>query len=121
MQPTGAGHACQQSNILLPILLQLRCAEVEAMVESKEQGVVLVCNLGGVLELQSAEKPGLKQQSRSLIAAYQIHRAGFKNIKVLAGGMSRWLEEERDVWVPGEAVSDSGSEQDAADDAVPGV
>lgn len=56
----------------------------------KNRGAILVCQIGGTLEKTAASKAG--RQSRSLIAAYELTKAGFKNLQVLDGGMNGWAK-----------------------------
>ncbi len=57
--------------------------------------VVLYCGQGGSLEPTEQSKTG--QQTRSLIAAYQLLQAGYTNIQVLKGGFKEWSSAGR--WV----------------------
>ena len=77
-------------------------------VADRDVGVVLCCNLGGQLEPRSQE-PGLVGiQSRSLVAAYELMNAGFKEIKVLDKGVNGWREAGRDLYV--EETGDEAAE-----------
>ena len=63
-----------------------------------DTSLVLVCNLGGSLD----ETPGQSSvgiQSRSLIAAHELVRAGYTNVRVLRGGMNGWTNDGRDVYM----------------------
>lgn len=60
---------------LAPAALQLAAA-----VPDKNMPVVLVCNVGGTLEEYGPSKYG--RQSRSLMAAYELIQAGYKNVQV---------------------------------------
>lgn len=61
-----------------------------------EAGAILVCNLGGSMTPVGEHKKG--QQSRSLFAAYELTRVGYKNVRVLAGGYNGWRADGRDVY-----------------------
>lgn len=61
----------------------------------RDAPVVLYCSQGGSLEPTEQSKKG--QQTRSLIAAYQLLQAGYTNIQVLKGGFKEWASSGR--WV----------------------
>jgi len=67
--------------------------QVQAAVKgNKGAEIICVCERGGSLE----NKPGMKLgfQSRSLKAVYLLRQAGYRNVKVLDGGMYRWARED---------------------------
>jgi hypothetical protein len=66
-------------------------------VPDKDAGVVVCCQMGGTLE-PTKSNTNLGIQSRSLIAAYQLVKAGYKGVRVLKNGMSAWIEEGQDVY-----------------------
>lgn len=73
-------------------------AEIEnAVGPTRDQPLVLYCNIGGTLEPTGPSEFG--QQSRSLTAAYELLRAGYSNVKVLKGGFNDWKRAERDIEV----------------------
>ncbi|KAG2499594.1 hypothetical protein HYH03_002535 [Edaphochlamys debaryana] len=57
--------------------------------------VVLYCNMGGSLEPTKNDRNG--QQTRSMIAAYELVQAGFKAVHVLKGGFGEWNSNGREV------------------------
>ncbi|KXZ41689.1 hypothetical protein GPECTOR_319g23 [Gonium pectorale] len=59
--------------------------------------VVLYCNLGGSLEPTKTDPNG--QQTRSMVAAYELAQAGFKALHVLKGGYNDWVANDRDIEV----------------------
>ena len=56
--------------------------------DNKGAELIIVCERGGSL----TNKPGMSMgfQSRSLKAVYLLRQAGFRNVKVLEGGMYGW-------------------------------
>lgn len=73
-------------------------AEVQEFVEDKGAGMVVCCQIGGTLE-PTKSNTNLGIQSRSLIAAYQLVKLGYKGIRVLKNGMSAWIEDGNDVYL----------------------
>lgn len=72
--------------------------------EAKDSiSLILVCQIGGDLTPTTSSKNG--KQSRSMIAAYQMLKLGFKKVSVLKGGFSEWQRNERPF-----EVSDSKNE-----------
>ena len=69
--------------------------EFEAAVPDKRKGAVIYCNIGGTLEPTGPSKFG--QQSRSLTAAYELTRAGYKSVQVIKGGYAGWKKAEREI------------------------
>lgn len=69
--------------------------EFAAAVPDKKTAVVVYCNIGGTLEPTGPSEFG--QQSRSLAAAYELVRAGYKNVQVLKGGFQDWKRSEREI------------------------
>lgn len=70
--------------------------EEVAAVAGRGKPVVLICNLGGSLDPDyQPSKDG--QQSRSLMAAYELYCSGYSKLSVLKGGMSEWQRAERPV------------------------
>ncbi|GIL48209.1 hypothetical protein Vafri_4893 [Volvox africanus] len=59
--------------------------------------VVLYCNLGGSLEPTKNDKNG--QQTRSMVAAHELVKDGFKNVCVLKGGYADWVAKDREIEV----------------------
>jgi hypothetical protein len=80
------------------ITLKAMHAEVEEVVPDKEAGVVVCCQMGGTLEPARADT-NLGIQSRSMIAAYQLIKAGYKGVRVLKNGMNAWIEDGHDVYL----------------------
>lgn len=75
-------------------------AEVEEAVEDKDTGVVVCCQMGGTLEpKESQDGSTLGLQSRSLVAAYQLVKAGYTGVRVLKNGMTAWIEDGHDVFL----------------------
>lgn len=73
--------------------------------EAKEEvSLILICHTGGTLEPTTSYKNG--KQSRSLIAAYQMLKIGFKKVAVLKGGFSEWKKNER-VFEVSDAANES--------------
>ncbi|PNH10969.1 Rhodanese-like domain-containing protein 14, chloroplastic [Tetrabaena socialis] len=71
-------------------------AEITGLVADPESTpVVVYCNLGGSLEQTKNDKNG--QQTRSMIAAYELVQRGFKNVQVLKGGYFEWVANEREI------------------------
>lgn len=68
--------------------------EIEATVGDKNKQIVVYCNIGGSLEPTGPSEFG--RQSRSLTAAYELIRAGYK-VQVLEGGLSQWVKEQRET------------------------
>ena len=64
---------------------------------SGSSSVVLVCWTGGTLE-ESRNFP-LGKQSRSLTAAYQLVRAGYRNVSFVGGGLSAIAASAEDMLV----------------------
>lgn len=54
----------------------------------RDAPLVLYCSQGGSLEPTEQSKSG--QQTRSLIAAFQLLQAGYTNLQVLKGGFKEW-------------------------------
>jgi rhodanese-related sulfurtransferase len=69
--------------------------EFEKEVPNKNTAVILYCNIGGTLDPTGPSEFG--QQSRSLSAAYELIRAGYKNVQVLKGGYNDWRKSGRDI------------------------
>ncbi len=69
--------------------------EFEQEVPNKNTTVIIYCNIGGTVSPTGPSEFG--QQSRSLSAAYELLRAGYKNVQVLKGGMNEWLKSGRDI------------------------
>ncbi|KAK9829425.1 hypothetical protein WJX72_005776 [[Myrmecia] bisecta] len=69
--------------------------EEVAEVVDKDTGAVLICTVGGTLEDTEATKNG--RQSRSLMAAYELIQAGYRNVNVLRGGFNDWRKSGREV------------------------
>jgi rhodanese-related sulfurtransferase len=69
--------------------------EFEQAVPKKNETVILYCNIGGTLDPTGPSEFG--QQSRSLAAAYELLRAGYKNVQVLKGGYNDWRKSGRDI------------------------
>ena len=69
--------------------------EFEAEVPDKRTQVVIYCNIGGTLDPVGPSEFG--QQSRSLAAAYELIRAGYKNVQVLKGGYNDWRKSGREI------------------------
>lgn len=69
--------------------------EIEEAVPDKGKGIIIYCNMGGTIEPVGPSEFG--QQSRSLTAAYELQRAGYRNVQVLKDGYSGWLKAERDI------------------------
>ena len=69
--------------------------DFDAAVPDKKATVIVYCNIGGTLEPVGPSKFG--QQTRSLAAAYELLRSGYKNVQVLKGGFLDWKKAERDV------------------------
>ncbi|KAL4534462.1 hypothetical protein Ndes2526B_g05400 [Nannochloris sp. 'desiccata'] len=69
--------------------------EFETEVPRKNETVILYCNIGGTLDPTGPSEFG--QQSRSLSAAYELLRAGYKNVQVLKGGYNEWKKSGRDI------------------------
>ncbi|CAL5220199.1 g2172 [Coccomyxa viridis] len=67
---------------------------------SKDLGAVLLCNIGGKLDVTDTNPAGT--QSRSLIAAYEITKLDITNgaIGVLKGGFGEWQRTGRPVERP---------------------
>jgi len=72
-------------------------AEASAAVPRKSTTVVVYCNIGGSLEATGPSEYG--RQSRSLTAAYELLKAGFKDVRVLDGGFYGWLKEDMECEV----------------------
>lgn len=66
-------------------------------VEDKEAGVVVCCQMGGTLE-PTKSNSNLGIQSRSLVAAYQLVKAGYSGVRVLKNGMAGWIEDGNDLY-----------------------
>jgi hypothetical protein len=89
----------------MPALLRTRsaastlrlCAEVLEQVDDKDMGVIVCCNMGGTLEPVEANT-ALGIQSRSLVAAYQLVKAGYSGVRVLKNGMTSWIQDGNDVY-----------------------
>ena len=64
---------------------------------SGSSDIVLVCWTGGTLE-ESRNFP-LGKQSRSLTAAYQLVRAGYRNVSFVGGGLSAIAASSEDMLV----------------------
>lgn len=60
-------------------------------------GVVVCCAIGGTLEPQEGVT-AIGIQSRSLVAAYQLVKAGYTGIRVLKNGMGAWVQDGREVY-----------------------
>lgn len=78
--------------------------------------VVLVCNLGGSLHQKGQQSryvlcvaaipdmpTRLPTNPRSLFAAYELTRVGYKNVRVLTGGVNGWTADGRDVYIVDDA------------------
>lgn len=73
------------------------CADVLEQISDKQGGVIVCCAMGGTLEpVESNTNLGI--QSRSLVAAYQLVKAGYSGIRVLKNGMNAWVEDGNDVY-----------------------
>ncbi|GIL74771.1 hypothetical protein Vretifemale_4688, partial [Volvox reticuliferus] len=73
-------------------------AEVRELVaDPGSTPVVLYCNLGGSLEPTKNDKNG--QQTRSMVAAYELVKGGFRNVSVLKGGYADWIAKDREIEV----------------------
>lgn len=59
---------------------------------SKDQEVVVMCELGGTLEKKVGMDTGF--QSRSLKAVHFLQQAGYQNVLHLKGGFPEWVREE---------------------------
>ncbi|GLC59643.1 hypothetical protein PLESTB_001517300 [Pleodorina starrii] len=71
-------------------------SEVRQLVADPESTpVVLYCNLGGSLEPTKNDRNG--QQTRSMVAAYELIQGGFKNVSVLKGGYLDWVANDREI------------------------
>jgi len=79
-------------------------AEVAEVVADPEAGIVIVCGLGGVMEVTAGGSTAV--QSRSLIAAYELLDAGYKRLRVLRDGMRGWNVDGRDIFVKFEGDAD---------------
>lgn len=65
--------------------------EFESAVSGKKgKEIILYCNIGGSLDRWANSEFG--RQSRSLTAAYELYRAGYKKVSVLDGGMASWIK-----------------------------
>lgn len=64
----------------------------------KDAGVVVCCQMGGTLEPQEGAS-SMGVQSRSLVAAYQLVKAGYTGIRVLNNGMQAWVDGGHDVYM----------------------
>lgn len=66
-----------------------------AVKNNKNADIICVCERGGSLQ----NKPGMSLgfQSRSLKAVYLLRQAGYRNVKVLEGGMYKWTAEDLPV------------------------
>lgn len=69
--------------------------QMEQVAPQKSSPVILICNVGGSLEPTGPSRFG--RQSRSLIAAYELMRAGWTDVQVLKGGFSGWASSERPI------------------------
>lgn len=56
----------------------------------KNKEIIIYCNIGGSLDPWANSEFG--RQSRSLTAAYELYRAGYKKVSVLDGGMASWIK-----------------------------
>ena len=66
--------------------------DVEGIVGGKKNAnIVLYCNIGGQLEPWGSSEDG--RQSRSLTAAFELYNNGFKNVRVLEGGLDGYLKQ----------------------------
>lgn len=72
-------------------------AEVRNLVTPETGSIIVYCNLGGSLEPTDINRNGT--QTRSMVAAYELIQAGFKNVSVLKGGYSEWVNNGREVEV----------------------
>ena len=65
--------------------------QFESVVSRKKgKEIILYCNIGGSLEPWANSQFG--RQSRSLTAAYELYRAGYKKVSVFDGGMASWIK-----------------------------
>ncbi|KAL6771103.1 hypothetical protein ACKKBF_B33925 [Auxenochlorella protothecoides x Auxenochlorella symbiontica] len=70
--------------------------EVSRVAADSSKGIILMCNIGGVIEHSGSFKVGT--QSRSLTAAHVLVESGkFGSIKVLKGGVNGWAASERPI------------------------
>eukprot|EP01025_Chloroclados_australasicus_P049091 TRINITY_DN557_c0_g2_i2.p1 TRINITY_DN557_c0_g2~~TRINITY_DN557_c0_g2_i2.p1 ORF type:complete len:241 (+),score=18.72 TRINITY_DN557_c0_g2_i2:63-785(+) len=72
--------------------------EIEAQI-TKDSGVVVVCDYGGDLAEEKSDSSSLPRQSRSLMAAYQLCKLGYKNVCVVKGGVNGWVKSGREYAV----------------------
>lgn len=56
--------------------------------------VILYCQIGGSLQPWASSEDG--RQSRSLIAAYELLRAGYRSVAVVEGGYAEWEKQGRE-------------------------
>eukprot|EP01024_Parvocaulis_polyphysoides_P057457 TRINITY_DN61173_c0_g1_i1.p1 TRINITY_DN61173_c0_g1~~TRINITY_DN61173_c0_g1_i1.p1 ORF type:complete len:253 (-),score=34.46 TRINITY_DN61173_c0_g1_i1:216-944(-) len=74
--------------------------EIDELVQ-KDNGVVILCDYGGDLGEEKSDTSSLPRQSRSLMAAYQLCKLGYKNVSVVKGGVNGWIKSGRDYAVGG--------------------
>lgn len=67
-------------------------ADVEALGLNKDSKVIVACSFGGTTKPSQNFTEG--KESRSLIAAYVLARAGYSNVLHLDGGLQTWFRED---------------------------
>lgn len=67
----------------------------KAVAGDKRREIIVYCSIGGSLDPSGPSEFG--RQSRSLTAAYELIRAGYKKVSVLDGGMSGWMKSGQDI------------------------
>ena len=96
----AAEHACRTCSHISAIHPSLPRvpADVQEALGDKDAGVVVCCQMGGTLEPKEGSS-SLGVQSRSLVAAYQLVKAGYTGIRVLNNGMNAWEEDGYDMFM----------------------